>query len=421
MRTKAVRLYGKNDLRLEEFDLPAIGEGDILAKVVSDSICMSSYKAAVQGKDHKRVPDDIDVNPIIIGHEFCGEILEVGPKWRSKFRPGGKFAIQPALSRKEDPYSAPGYSFTTVGGNTTHVVIPSIIMECGCLLDYDCEAYFYGSLAEPMSCIVGAFHASYHTVEGRYDHVMGIVPGGAMALLAGAGPMGLGFIDYALHADVRPKVLVVTDIDQARLDRAATIFPTSLAKVLGISLTYVNTAEVGDPKAHLIGLAGGEGFDDVFVLAPVRPVVELGDSIMRRDGCLNFFAGPTDPNFSAMFNFYNVHYGATHIVGTSGGNKDDMIESVRLMEAGRINPTPMVTHVGGLDSVVETTLGLPKIPGGKKLVYNNVSMRLTAIADFAEEGRKDPLFAGLDEITRRHNGLWSAEAERYLLANAKPI
>ena len=45
LKTKAVRIYGANDLRLEEFDLPEMQDDEILAKVVSDSICMSSYKA----------------------------------------------------------------------------------------------------------------------------------------------------------------------------------------------------------------------------------------------------------------------------------------------------------------------------------------------------------------------------------------
>ena len=57
MKTKAVRLYGTCDLRLEEFELPQIKEDEILAKVVSDSICMSSYKAAHQADTHKRVPE----------------------------------------------------------------------------------------------------------------------------------------------------------------------------------------------------------------------------------------------------------------------------------------------------------------------------------------------------------------------------
>ena len=78
MKTKAVRIYGKNDLRLEEFELPPIKDNEILARVISDSLCMSSYKAALQGADHKRVPDDVATNPTIIGHEFCGEIVEVG-------------------------------------------------------------------------------------------------------------------------------------------------------------------------------------------------------------------------------------------------------------------------------------------------------------------------------------------------------
>ena len=44
MKTKAVRLYGANDLRTEEFELPEIKDDEILVKIVSDSICMSTYK-----------------------------------------------------------------------------------------------------------------------------------------------------------------------------------------------------------------------------------------------------------------------------------------------------------------------------------------------------------------------------------------
>ncbi len=72
MKTKAVRIYGKQDLRLEEFELPDIKEDEILAQVISDSLCMSSHKAALQGAEHKRVPNDIRINPTILGHEFAG-------------------------------------------------------------------------------------------------------------------------------------------------------------------------------------------------------------------------------------------------------------------------------------------------------------------------------------------------------------
>ncbi len=417
MKTKAVRIYGKNDLRLEEFELPAIKDDEILAKVVSDSLCMSTHKAALQGSDHKRVPNDVATNPTIVGHEFCGQIIEVGSKWQDKFKSGDNFSIQPAFNYKGSQ-DAPGYSYRFIGGDATYVVIPQEAMEMDCLLKYDSDVYFYGSLAEPMSCIVGTFHAFYHTRQGKYVHDMGIKEGGNMAILAGVGPMGLGSIDYALHCDRRPGRLVVTDIDEARLARAARIYTVEEAKKQGVELHYMNTKDPAKLE-EMMALTGGKGFDDVLVMAPVRPVVEQGDSLLAKDGCMNFFAGPTDTKFSALFNFYNVHYNFTHIVGTSGGNNDDMRESLEMMAKGQITPTAMITHVGGLDAVIDATLRLDQIPGGKKLIYTHISMPLTAIDDFDKQD--SPLFRGLAEITKRSGGFWSAEAEKYLLANAAPI
>lgn len=421
MKTKAVRLYGKNDLRLEEFELPAIGDNEILAHIISDSICMSSYKATVQGSDHKRVPKDIDVNPVIIGHEFCGEIVEVGAKWRSRFKSGDRFSIQPALNKKDDPYAAPGYTFRYIGGAATYIVIPNDVMEAGCLLPYNGDAFFMGSLSEPISCIAGTFHAHYHTDKGSYEHRMGIVEGGNMALLAGAGPMGLGAVDYAIHCDRRPKLLVVTDIDNARLERAASIYTPEEAAKNGVKLVYLNTADPERGVEYVMGLTGGKGYDDVMAFAPVKPVVEFGDRILAYDGCLNFFAGPSNTAFSAELNFYNVHYNSTHVVGTSGGNTADMLESLDMMTSGRLNAASMITHVGGLNCVVETTMNLPKIPGGKKLIYTNIDLELTAISDFEAKGAGNPMFAALADIVGRNNGLWNGEAEKYLLDHAKKI
>lgn len=418
MITRAVRLYGKKDLRLEEFELPQIKEDEILAKVVSDSICMSSYKASSQGTDHKRIPDDVAENPIIIGHEFAGELLEVGAKWADKFKAGDKFSIQPALYYEKGPVgilSAPGYSYQYIGGDATYVVIPNEVMEQDCLLPYHGEGYYPASLAEPLSCVIGAMHANYHTTPGSYHHKMEIVEGGKMAILAGVGPMGLAAINYVLNRkDRKPSLFVVTDVDQARLDRAASIYTVAFAATRGIDLRYVNTGKMTDPVKELKSISGDRGYDDVFVFAPVKPVVEQGDAILAFDGCLNFFAGPGDPNFSAMFNFYNVHYAYTHIVGTSGGNNDDMKEALEIMSSG-LDPAGLVTHIGGLDAVIDTTNRLPEIPGGKKLIYTHIDMPLTPIADFKKLGEENELFRELSKICNKHNGLWSVEAESFLL------
>lgn len=424
MKTKAVRLYGKKDLRLEEFELPQIKDDEILAKVVSDSICMSSYKAATQATDHKRVPNNIAEEPIMIGHEFSGEIVEVGAKWQHKFKPGQKYSIQPAIYYKDGPVgilSAPGYSYQYIGGDATYVIIPKDVLEQDCLLAYDGPGFYPASLSEPLSCVIGAMHANYHTTPGSYVHEMEIVEGGKMAILAGVGPMGLAAINYVIsREDRKPSLLVVTDIAQDRLDRAAEIFPVEWAKEKGIELIYLNTGNVEDPVKALKDVSGGEGYNDVFVFAPVAPVVEQGDAILAHDGCLNFFAGPSDTEFSAKLNFYNVHYAYTHIVGTSGGNNDDMVEALDVMSKG-LDPAGLITHVGGLNAVAETTLNLPNIPGGKKLIYTHKNLPLVAISDFAELGKTEPFYAELADLVAETKGLWNIKAEEYLLANAPEI
>lgn len=233
--------------------------------------------------------------------------------------------------------------------------------------------------------------------------------------------MGLGSIDYAIHCDRKPGKLVVTDIDDARLERAAGLYTVEEAKKNGVELIYVNTGKSDDPVADLMALTDGKGFDDVLVMAPVKPVIEQADKILGRDGCLNFFAGPTDTTFGASMNFYNVHYASTHVVGTSGGNTADMVESLEMMAKGVINPSSMITHVGGMNSVVETTLNLPNIPGGKKLVYTNISMPLIALTDLRAKAGENPLYGELADIVDANQGLWSLEAEQLLLSKAESI
>lgn len=416
MKAKAVRLHGANDLRLEEFELPEIKDDEILVKIVSDSICMSTYKCAILGVNHKRVHDDVAEHPAIMGHEFAGDIVKVGKLHQDKFKPGMKFTLQPALNYKGTMWS-PGYSYEFFGGDTTYCIIPPEVMELGCLLEYKGKAYYEASLAEPMSCSIGAFNAAYHTQMGVYEHQMGIKEGGKLAIMAGAGPMGLGALTYALHRDVRPSMVVVTDLNQERLDRAATLFPIEEAKADGIDLHFVNTGKMEDPVKELRALTGGTGYDDVLCYAPVAAVVEQSSAILGRDGCLNFFAGPTDTGFSAKMNFYDVHYNSTHVMGTTGGNTADMIESLELSAAKRIDPAVMVTHIGGLDAAAETTLNLPKIPGGKKLIYTHLSMPLIALEDLRKKGEEDPRFIALADIVDAHKGLWCPEAEEYLLNN----
>ncbi len=421
----ALRLYGQSDLRLENFELPEPGDDEILAEIITNGICMSSHKAAKQGAEHKRVPNDVADNPIIIGHEFAGRLLKVGAKWQDSFEEGQKFSVQPALMYKGS-LDAPGYSFQWIGGNSQKIIIPREVMEVDCLLPYEGDAFFKASLAEPMSCVVGAFRAQYHhSKPGRYEHEFGIKEGGNCALLAAAGPMGEGAIDLAIHSDRRPKLLIVTDIDQDRLNKAKALYTIEEAAKNGVELIYLNPnnlpANAGSLEDYLEKITEGRMMDDVFIFFPHPAVIEQGDSLLGRDGCLNFFAGPTKKDFKASLNFYNVHYERHHLVGTSGGNTEDMRLALKYMGEERINPAGMVTHVGGLDSAADTILNLPDIPGGKKMVYTTVSMPMTAIDELDEKAQEaqQPLadvYRELDKLCKKNNGIWNTEAETFLLS-----
>ncbi|EME3486436.1 zinc-binding dehydrogenase, partial [Enterococcus faecium] len=396
MKTKAVRLYGKKDLRLEEFKLPEIKENEILASVITDSICMSTWKLANQGANHKKAPNDLAENPIIIGHEFCGELLEVGGKWAHKYKKGERYVLQANLQLPDRP-DCPGYSYPYTGGDATYIVISEDVMNQDCLIPYKGETYFEGSLVEPLSCVIGAFEANYHLKEGSYEHKMGIKPDGNLLIMGGTGPMGLLAIDYALHGPIKPKNLVVTDRDSEKLVRAEKLYPSQN----GIEVSYVNVANVEDQVSLLKERIGG-GFDDIFVMIPVNSVVSDAAAMLNPDGCLNFFAGPQDKEFSANINFYDVHYSFTHFVGTSGGNTEDMRKAVKLIEDKQVTVANIVTHILGLDAVGETTLNQPAIGGGKKLVYTHKQAQLTKLTEIDTN-------SDLGRILMKTHGIWNKE------------
>ena len=105
------------------------------------------------------------------------------------------------------------------------------------------QDYYPASLSEPLSCVIGAMHANYHTRPGSYVHQMEIVEGGKMAILAGVGPMGLAAINYVLEReDRKPSLLVVTDIDRRDLKGQHRFISVGYAETKGIDLRYINTS-----------------------------------------------------------------------------------------------------------------------------------------------------------------------------------
>ncbi len=419
MKSIGARLYGKKDIRVEAFELPPIKEDEILARVFADSLCMSTLKAASLGSDHKRVPDNIAQHPVLLGHELAGELVEVGAAWKDRYEAGQRFTIQPAINYRGS-MDSPGYSYEYCGGDATYIILPQELMEMDCLLPHTVTDHFRAALAEPYSCVIGAARGLFRTDRTSHNHYMGIRAGGAMAILGGGGPMGLAAIDYALSGPQRPAKLVVTDLEQDRLDRAQRIFQPVAAE-RGISLFFVNPTKTEDDERELRRLSGGEGYDDILVMVPVVQLLEQGNRLLAFNGCMNFFAGPTDPNFTARLNYYGMHYLEHHVIGTTGGTVDDEKEALELLEKGLTRPQALVTHVGGLNAVPDATLQLDTLPGGKKLMYPGVAMPLIALDQIEEFAAAEPHYKELAQIVADADGLWSGAAEEWLLANAPAI
>ena len=414
MKTKAIRLYGVDDIRLEEFELPEITDDEVLIRVVSDSVCASTYKAIKQGPAHKRVPNDVEENPIIIGHEMCGEIISVGENVKKDWHKGQKIVIQPALKLPNG--HDPGYSYPYIGGNTQYAVVPKVVLERGCLLPYEGDSYFAGSLAEALGCCIRGYKGFYHTDYTNYLRTDGAKVGGRIAILGGAGPMGIGCVELAVgYAGVSQ--VVVTDLNQERLDYAKKMCDPEKAKEKGVDLQFVNTGNLEKPVEYLKQISDG-GFDDVFVMVPVPALFTMSEKISREDGCINFFAGPPIHDMPGSLNLYRVHYDGIHVVGTAGSIPEDMTDVLDLIKDSKINAGALVSHILGMKAVPETLFAMEKPSGAKKVCYNELDIPLIAIDDLEELGKNDPMYAELAVIVKNNGGLWCAEAENYLLAHA---
>ena len=417
MQTKAVRMYGANDLRLESFELPQLGEKEVLMKVISDSLCTSTYKAVKQGSAHKRVPNDIAEKPVIIGHEMCGEIVEVGAAVADQWKTGQRVVIQPAL-KLENNFD-PGYSYQFIGGAATYVIVPEIVLERGCLLPFEGDSFFKGSLVEALGCIVRGYKGFYHTDYETYIRTDGAKKGGKLAILGGAGPMGIGAVELAVgYAGVSQ--VVVTDLSADRLAYAAEKCSVENAAKKGVKLTYLNTSGLEDPVKTLLELSEG-GFDDVFVMVPVPALFTMAEAICGIDGCINFFAGPAVHNLQGSLNLYRVHYDGIHVVGTAGSIPEDTVDTIKLIEQDAVNPGAIVSHILGLNAVEEAIYAMEKPNGAKKVCYCHLNMPMVAVDDLEELGKENELYAALAEIVKRNGGLWCAEAESYLLANGPKL
>lgn len=109
---KAVRYYGSGDVRFEDVDPPAyVGRRQVLVKPSLCGICGTDLHEYIDGPHWTPRPVNVFSGatlPQILGHEFGGEVVEVGEDVQG-LKPGDRVSIQPQMGSETDYFGRRGY------------------------------------------------------------------------------------------------------------------------------------------------------------------------------------------------------------------------------------------------------------------------------------------------------------------------
>lgn len=264
---KAAVLYAKDDIRYEDYPMPEIqNPGDVKVRVRAAGIC---------GSDVPRVLGDTAwFYPIVLGHEFCGEVVEVG-KDVSSLQVGDYVscaALVPCYKcedcQKGNYGSCRNYGF--VGTRQQGGFSDYVVADEKNFVKYDASvSYDQALLFEP--CTVGIHGVRAAEYKG----------GGTVAIL-GCGTVGIFTAQWAKILGGRK--VVVFDIEQSRLDLA-----------LRMGADAVVNSKDEDWKARGMELTGGYGFDYVFETAGTGATMEMAFQLTGTKGTLCMIGYPGKP------------------------------------------------------------------------------------------------------------------------------
>jgi len=363
MKALVLRGRGFENLALEEVAVPQINDDQLLARVDAAGVCTSILKIIRQGSEHGFINGwDIGRFPIVLGDEGSVTIVKVGANLRGEYSVGQRYSIQPAVDiapiLHRDRYRTGGEGMSkcavgyTLGGHLgEYIRIQEEVLRGGCLLRLpdDGMSYFGVSMAEPISCVWGSQQRNVHVVRrggGARQAVSGILAGGE-AVIVGAGVMG------RMHAEIAigygPRVLMVCDVRQDRVERVKkSIGKKAAAK--GVELVCVGAGEV---EAAVKKYSNGSGADDVIVAVGDRAVQQEALKLTGKGGVVNLFGGLAKGDNVLQVDAGLVHYNEMKLVGSSGGDRADMAESLEAIAAGDIDAGNYVGAVGGLENAIE--------------------------------------------------------------------
>ena len=315
----AARMFGKNDIRVQEVPTPTQGRGEILIKVRSAAVCGTDIRMITNG-----VAGIDEEHPRILGHEIAGVIEALGENV-SGYSVGQRVAIAPNMGCgicepciRGNGHLCPDYKALGInldGGFAEYCVVPEIAVRGGnvCILD-DGVSFDDGAVNEPLSCVCNGFeHAD-------------IRPGDRV-LIIGAGPIGIMHCALALMAG---GVVYLSDISKDRLDSAKAIYPK------------INTL-FGDTKQELMKATNGYGADAIITACPVPAVQSLAVELAALGGRVIFFGGIPADKEPVGINTNLVHYKQLILSGTTRASLAQYRKTLNYISSGVLDISPLVT------------------------------------------------------------------------------
>lgn len=315
----AARMFGKNDIRVQEVPTPTPGRGEILIKVRSAAVCGTDIRMITNG-----VAGIDEEHPRILGHEIAGVIEALGENV-SGYSVGQRVAIAPNMGCgicepciRGNGHLCPDYKALGInldGGFAEYCVVPEIAVRGGnvCILDAG-VSFDDGAVNEPLSCVCNGFeHAD-------------IRPGDRV-LIIGAGPIGIMHCALALMAG---GVVYLSDISKDRLDSAKAIYPK------------INTL-FGDTKQELMKATNGYGADAIITACPVPAVQSLAVELATLGGRVIFFGGIPADKEPVGINTNLVHYKQLILSGTTRASLAQYRKTLNYISSGVLDISPLVT------------------------------------------------------------------------------
>lgn len=313
---------GKRKFNVEDVAVPQISENEFLLKVRAASVCGTDLKIKEFG--HFKNPDD---KPIILGHEFSGEIAELGKNVRNLSK-GMRISIAPnigcgycrecisGLTNLCENYEAFGINID--GAFAEFVRVPSRYISQGNIFILpDNITFEEGALIEPLA-------AAFNGIESAGINLSDIV------LIIGAGPMGI--LNLMLAKLRGAQKVIVSEIIPERI---------KIAKKLGAD--FIINPKKENLKSVLMELTYNRGPDVIITAVSSGKAQEESLDIIARCGRIVFFGGL--PRGKDIINFKSnvVHYKQVTVTGTTGSSVFQYKKSLELAASKKIDLNRLIS------------------------------------------------------------------------------